>query len=254
VTKEAQYDGINWKTTEDREDSDSSGDSGHGAQLDSGHHPEISPQGADPGLAGLATPLWVATNGSKRIDASRFFGRVAHASPIFQSIPEFVVPRPLPESVQETAIRAWKRVTILDYRSTTPKVISRYSKKPQIAMEPAICVPMWGGYDPDHQGDHVAPDPDCSCGYYGWKERRFEGHQPFGHLGHYATATTAWQPWAEVDFYGQIIEHEYGYRAERQRILAIHLDRKAAAPPRELNLIARAINIPIIDAEGVEHK
>jgi hypothetical protein len=56
---------------------------------------------------------------------------------------------------------------------------------------------------------HERPEPkDGHCGFYAWKTgRRF--------------------PWAagtwllEVDLYGRVIEHEHGYRAQKQRVLRI---------------------------------
>jgi hypothetical protein len=56
---------------------------------------------------------------------------------------------------------------------------------------------------------HERPDPkDGDCGFYAWKLG-----QPF--------------PWTagtwllEVDLYGRVIEHERGYRAQKQRVLRI---------------------------------
>jgi len=56
---------------------------------------------------------------------------------------------------------------------------------------------------------HERPEPkDGHCGFYAWKPGR-----PF--------------PWTagtwllEVDLYGRVIEHEHGYRAQKQRVLRI---------------------------------
>lgn len=56
---------------------------------------------------------------------------------------------------------------------------------------------------------HERPDPgDGNCGFYAWKPG-----QPF--------------PWMagtwllEVDLYGRVVEHERGYRAQKQRVLRI---------------------------------
>jgi hypothetical protein len=56
---------------------------------------------------------------------------------------------------------------------------------------------------------HARPEPkDGHCGFYAWKPGR-----PF--------------PWTagtwllEVDLYGRVIEHEHGYRAQKQRVLRI---------------------------------
>jgi hypothetical protein len=55
---------------------------------------------------------------------------------------------------------------------------------------------------------HRRPQTDSSCGFYAWKR-----DTPF-----------PWQAgtWLlEVDLYGRVIEHDAGYRAEKQRILSI---------------------------------
>ena len=56
---------------------------------------------------------------------------------------------------------------------------------------------------------HKRPEPDDGhCGFYAWKPGR-----PF--------------PWTagtwllEVDLYGRVVEHEHGYRAQKQRVLRI---------------------------------
>ena len=56
---------------------------------------------------------------------------------------------------------------------------------------------------------HERPEPDDGhCGFYAWKPG-----QPF--------------PWTagtwllEVDLYGRVVEHEHGYRAQKQRVLRI---------------------------------
>jgi len=56
---------------------------------------------------------------------------------------------------------------------------------------------------------HERPEPqDGHCGFYAWKPG-----QPF------QWAAGTWL--LEVDLYGQVIEHERGYRAQKQRVLRI---------------------------------
>lgn len=66
---------------------------------------------------------------------------------------------------------------------------------------------VMGGRRSGRWHEHPEPD-DGQCGFYAWKPG-----QPF--------------PWAagtwllEVDLYGRVIEHERGYRAQKQRVLRI---------------------------------
>jgi hypothetical protein len=56
---------------------------------------------------------------------------------------------------------------------------------------------------------HERPEPDDGhCGFYAWKPGR-----PF--------SWTAGTWLLEVDLYGRVIEHEHGYRAQKQRVLRI---------------------------------
>lgn len=55
--------------------------------------------------------------------------------------------------------------------------------------------------------NHAVPDEDCSCGFYGLKEKPSE-IGPGQHL-------------LEVEMYGKVIPHEKGYRAEKMRVLSI---------------------------------
>jgi hypothetical protein len=62
--------------------------------------------------------------------------------------------------------------------------------------------------EPEPAKQHGRPDPDNSCGFYAWK----------------ADSDLPWQvgTWLlEVDLYGTVIEHESGYRAQKQRVLSI---------------------------------
>jgi hypothetical protein len=68
-----------------------------------------------------------------------------------------------------------------------------------------------GGYTlepPPLPVSHSRPEPDSSCGFYAWRPGA-----PF-----------PWQPgtWLlETDLYGHVVEHESGYRAQKQRVLSV---------------------------------
>jgi hypothetical protein len=53
---------------------------------------------------------------------------------------------------------------------------------------------------------HRVPDPHCSCGFYATKERGDADESDV---------------WLDVELSGQVISHEKGYRAERQRVLSV---------------------------------
>lgn len=56
-----------------------------------------------------------------------------------------------------------------------------------------------------------APHLDCSCGFYAWKTRA-DAVEMIGSAG-----------WAllEVELFGTVIQHERGYRAQKQRVLGV---------------------------------
>lgn len=69
-------------------------------------------------------------------------------------------------------------------------------------------------------GDHSRiPVPECSCGYYSWKSPL----DAFGHwwnlmrLGQNPTTFTL----AQVELTGRVIEHEWGYRSQRMRLVRV---------------------------------
>lgn len=64
---------------------------------------------------------------------------------------------------------------------------------------------------PKPEVEHMAPDIDCTCGLYGYNERK--SVSTYG--ANYAIAT--------VEAFGFIIMHETGYKASRQRISLIEL-------------------------------
>lgn len=52
--------------------------------------------------------------------------------------------------------------------------------------------------------EHQAPDLNCTCGFYAYKDQRDAGHSA-----------------VKVELYGHVIEHEHGYRASRMRTAPI---------------------------------
>jgi hypothetical protein len=56
----------------------------------------------------------------------------------------------------------------------------------------------------------LAPHEECSCGFYGVKDKKDVMGNTFV---------------AEAEFYGKVIEHEKGYRAEYQRVLSVRVKR-----------------------------
>jgi hypothetical protein len=66
--------------------------------------------------------------------------------------------------------------------------------------------------------DHPAPCPECSCGFYGVLADGYAQH-------------CVWTVELEVEFSGTVIVHESGYRAEHQRVLAVHLPQCPCGDP-----------------------
>lgn len=69
--------------------------------------------------------------------------------------------------------------------------------------------PHWAGHE------RYAPDPDCSCGFYAVPADGRPYHQ------------SLWETSVElqVELRGRIIEHELGYRAQRQIVLEVRVPR-----------------------------
>ena len=267
--------GANRKTQENHQGTRTIVGTGQGAGLDPGLYAKITEQnqGASSGFVSSSHPPYACSDGIKRTDTPRMSLYTGYAPPngslyprlagsltgAWPGVEDYSIAEPLPECEQEGAIRAWKRVTIQDF-VFDPRIISRYTKKPHKQLEAARCMSMWGDGRTLDTGNerHAAPDPCCKCGWYGWKDRQHEAEQqPIGASGVNGIGTT-FEPWAEVDFTGTVVEHEFGYRAEFQRVMAIHMsppvDLMAEPTDRNLSDLARAIKIPIIDASGKEHK
>jgi hypothetical protein len=96
-------------------------------------------------------------------------------------------------------IRAWRAVNIIELRNQA--VLTPLFMHGHLSVEgEAVC---------GVGARHLSPDAACSCGFYGMKDRR----QLHGGVV------------AEVEFYGRVIEHENGYRAQFQRVLSITVPR-----------------------------
>jgi hypothetical protein len=110
---------------------------------------------------------------------------------------------------QETPITAWRYVRIMDYWGTGdyrmqpinqwPALGPYYHLYPEMEAWCAQNTPM-----PEHG---TVPDWDCSCGFYGVKDRP-----------DVAAYATLYSVLAQVTFAGRVIEHKIGYRASWQRV------------------------------------
>jgi hypothetical protein len=78
---------------------------------------------------------------------------------------------------------------------------------------------------------HSRPEPASTCGFYAWRR-----DAPF-----------PWEPgtWLlETDLYGHVIEHESGYRAQKQRVLSVSpVPEMLCSPPFSLALAKNANDI-----------
>lgn len=70
---------------------------------------------------------------------------------------------------------------------------------------PSFCDHALRGYD--ERDDHEAPEWDCSCGYYALQTLHLD-------------ALEQWS--ADVELWGRVIEHEWGWRAQHQRLVRIY--------------------------------
>jgi hypothetical protein len=134
------------------------------------------------------------------------------------------LPPAFPHERQEEPIRATKAAYLIvraDGVAFSPLNCSDGSRTypPQAVAEclcygdPAPLSALYGGsylFGDRHLGFalHPQPERDNSCGFYAWKPEA-----PF-----------PWQAgtWLlETDLYGRVIEHQQGYRAQKQRVLSI---------------------------------
>lgn len=103
-------------------------------------------------------------------------------------------------------VRAWKfqdvsrspdgRITLFGYGTTYGVEAVASCEKNRFAIPSSA-----------RQTPHQAPDEDCTCGFYGLKEK--------------PSIIGPGQYLLEVEMYGKVIPHELGYRAEKMRVLSI---------------------------------
>lgn len=120
-------------------------------------------------------------------------------------------PLDLPVRQQAEPITAWKRAGIA-IRGGQPVLrgVMYGEYKP---VDTAIHAPF-NFLSPDRH--HQAPDAKCVCGFYGVaKEWLYQASKDY---------TSSSCADLEVELYGRVIRHRDGWRAEKQRVLAVHLD------------------------------
>ena len=107
-------------------------------------------------------------------------------------------------------VRCWRGVLIVAYGNTVTLQSISYARPGGLNPKEhqATCGNV-GSYPFERSDYHQAPGNECQCGFYGVK----------GKADCYGNFI------AEVDFYGKVIEHETGYRAEFQRILSVKVQR-----------------------------
>lgn len=129
-------------------------------------------------------------------------------------------PPPLRTEKQDDVIVAWKRAVF----TVTPHdiVLTSPVKGHPIEVDgTAWCNKGWTRGVRDESSTHRSPDPECTCGFYAMRDRaEAEAEAGNSHWGNCLL---------EVQFFGRVIVGTRGYRAERQRIVAVHLDREGCA-------------------------
>ena len=158
-------------------------------------------------------------------------------------------PLKLPEREDDTPILAWKWAR-LDWNASGFAFIGigRGKNHRYTGTAVAKCVGQsfnanWGGqtysigwdYSPSENA-HPAPHPDCSCGWYALNRQPTDDERQAGLVnGHLLL---------DVEFFGRVIIHDQGYRAEKQKVLAAHAPSKCAfcAEPPSQAVIANGYN------------
>lgn len=189
---------------------------------------------ADLGGAGIQIPLVVINykrirringrnRGTEAREGAEHMG-TASGSPASTDAAPSIGAVPLESVERAEPIRAWRGVQILA-NSFTVYLGSMNHQLGNFAADEqkAVCgVHRYFGMYPlvgqQPVEGHEAPGLNCECGFYGVKKK--------------ADAYGAFV--AEADFYGTVIEHELGYRAEYQRILSIRVVRPALCAGRFL--------------------
>jgi hypothetical protein len=139
------------------------------------------------------------------------------ATPLFEMEEE---PPPLPIERQATALHGWKRATIV-WSDGVPRLAGAVTRCPVDVESQAVCclrsksnfsMPGWLARD-FYEPQHRAPADRCTCGFYAVPDRVSGLLDSTVGIGR-----------AEVELHGQVVEHEDGWRAEKQRILGLTLD------------------------------
>lgn len=147
----------------------------------------------------------------------------------------------------DQTIRAWKRASIdvvLDTDEPRPMLIGPISGR-YLAVDYGIagCYPVAFTVGPTAYG-HTDPAPrfDCTCGFYAVHDRTALDGPLDGGL-----ATL------EVELFGRVVRHEHGYRAGRQRVLAVVLDRTChICLDHEATAVAVGLNNRVAEFFGVQ--
>ena len=130
------------------------------------------------------------------------------------------VDKAVPLRDAEEPIRAWKRANLVIERGLVRfgamGVDERYSVDghAHCSSQYRLSSLWWGEARVPHG---ATPSLSCRCGFYAWTERDDA-------FKVYPTAALL-----EVDLFGTVIVHERGYRASRQRVLAVWLPKTCAS-------------------------
>ena len=112
----------------------------------------------------------------------------------------------LQHATQEDPVTGWRGAQL---RRSGPTVVLRplnVTSNLTIKPQRAKCYAANGVWVVSHPPEnHPAPAEDCTCGFYAMKDRTAPDVE--GNI------------LLRCDYYGKVIEHEHGYRAEWQRIL-----------------------------------
>jgi hypothetical protein len=145
-----------------------------------------------------------------------------------------------PTRRRETTIRAYKRAGIALRHGNAALIGPVSGVRLDIDHDTAICLPAFGpAGKPRHLGA-TSPQVACTCGFYAVETLADVTLWPLAHtVARIGTATL------EVELFGRVIRHQYGYRAEHQRILSVILDRTcmvcATAPATLVHPMAGAV-------------
>lgn len=161
------------------------------------------------------------------------------ARQVYGDLPEIKEAKPEPEGLPrregDLPVMAWKRARIVrtpnGYRFggvmhsgsqyDAVSEASCNSRASASAVYLRMISPVFGAYlspETESVSAHSAPDEHCRCGFYGLTERP----ETVGEQSHLLL---------EVEFFGTVIVAEKGYRAQKQRVLAVHLPQRCEFCP-----------------------